>query len=85
MLLKPVNHIIDIAHNAACLRVLGRFREAIVYVETNLPPIYSSDQQLANIQAFKAAVQMGDIARATRYAKIISVEDPELPSIQKYL
>jgi len=75
----------EIILQAALLRGRYKFQEAIDLIESNINIIDDDIKVAALIQAFDAAKEAGFADTAKKFAKKISIEEPDLPSIQKYL
>ena len=75
-----------LVREAAALREQGHFQQAIELVETR---ISECDDEIARLlallQAFYAAIEANDEGKAAELAKLVAAEDPDVPSIQKYL
>jgi hypothetical protein len=74
-----------IVHQAAALLGLRQYREAIDYVLANESDLDDDSRMPALLQAFGAAEEAGFRDDAARLARMIAVEDPKVPSIQRYL
>jgi len=70
---------------AAVLRGQGKFKEAIDLVESKRDSFEPHLLVLALLQAFYAAVEMKDDAKARVLAHEIAMTDPMMPSIKNYL
>ena len=74
-----------IVKKIAFLRGQGRFEEAVKYAE-NTRDDWDEDSRIpALLQAFYAAEEGSLGPEAARLAKEIAEEDPNVPSVQKYL
>lgn len=75
----------NIVTEAAALRGARRFQEAMDLVDTNIHTVHEDIRVVALQQAFLAASEAGNTARAREYAREIARTDPGLPSIQDFL
>jgi hypothetical protein len=75
----------SIIAQAAVLRGKGEFKSAIELIENNMSAFDDHIKVVARLQAFYAAVEMGDEVKARSLAHEIKNTDPLLPSIQSYL
>jgi hypothetical protein len=75
----------DIIYESARLRGQRQFRAAIDLIKDNLPTINSDYILNAYLEMFMAAVEGGFMDEAHDYANKISIIDPEVPSVKKFL
>lgn len=75
----------DTIRQSAALRGQGKFDEAITLIESNIEEIDDDIKLNAWLEAFNAAKEKGDQAQAKKYASLVALEDPGVPSIQRYL
>ena len=75
----------EIIQKSASLRGQKEFDEAIKLIEENIDLIDPSIRINAWIEAFKAAEESGNPSLAKKYAQVVGQENPDLPSIKKYL
>lgn len=76
---------IEFTQESAFLRGLGKYDEAINVIEKNIDNIDITIQAIGWLAAFYAARDKGDLILAKKYAKLVSIEDPNLPSIKSYI
>jgi len=76
---------IEYTQESAYLRGLGKFDEAIDIIENNIENIDISIQSIAWLAAFYAAKEKNDTNIALKYAKLVAKDDPNIPTIKKYL
>ena len=72
----------EFTQESAFLRGLGKFDEAIEIIENNID---ITIKPIAWLAAFYAARDKGDLILAKKYAKLVSIEDPNIPSIKNYI
>lgn len=75
------NHVLQ----SAALRGRGAFADAVAEVENNRAAFDEYTLIPALLQAFYAADEGGLHAKAKALAKEIVEQDPDIPSIKKYL
>ncbi len=75
----------NIVRQSAVLRGQGKLIEAIKVIEDNLKLIDSDVRPVAYLAAFGAAHENGNVSLAKKYAWLVAIDDPDLPSIQNYL
>ena len=75
----------EFTQESAFLRGLGKFDEAINIIEKNIDNIDITIQPIGWLAAFYAARDKGDLILAKKYAKLVSIEDPNIPSIKDYI
>ncbi len=75
----------EIIQKSASLRGQKEFDEAMKLIEENIDLIDPSIRLNAWLEAFKAAEECGNSSLAKKYAQVAAQENPDLPSIKKYL
>lgn len=71
----------EVVQESVALRGQGKYQEAIDLIEANLPNIDGYVRLNARFEAFRAAVEAGDVETAHEYATTIAAEEPEQPII----
>ncbi|MFP3608663.1 hypothetical protein SB778_00950 [Paraburkholderia sp. SIMBA_050] len=71
----------EIIQESAALRSRGKFQEALDLIEANLPHIDGVNRLSAQIEAFRAAVAVGNAEAARDYATAIAAEELTLPNV----
>ncbi|MGF6903757.1 hypothetical protein [Paraburkholderia sp. GAS348] len=66
----------EIIQESAALRGQGKFQEAMDLIEANLPDIDADIRLNAQLEAFRAAVEAGNVEAAREYATTIAAEEP---------
>jgi hypothetical protein len=74
-----------IVHRAAELRASGAYAETIAFVRNNEHALTDEARMPALREAFLAALDGGMEEEGREIARLIAVEEPDLPSIQPYL
>ena len=75
----------EIIKQSATFRGLKQFDKAIKLIEDNIDSINKDIRVNAWLEAFYAAKEKDDKELIKKYARLVSNEDPEVPSIQDYL
>ena len=75
----------EIIQKSASLRGQKEFDEAMKLIEENIDLIDPSIRMNAWLEAFEAAEESGSSSLAKKYAQVLAQENPDLPSIKKYL
>lgn len=75
----------ELIRKAAALRGLGKLRDAINEIEQNRGAFDDITLTPALLQAFYAAVALGDDSKAKALAVELADLEPELPSIRRFL
>lgn len=71
----------EIIQESVALRGQGKYREAIDLIEANLPGIEEEIRLNAQLEAFRAAVEAGDVGMAHEYATTIAAGESGRPSV----
>ena len=75
-----------ILYEIVLLRATGLFLNTISYYEENKASLTDdSIAFVAVLEVFKATVEYRDIGLIKKYAALVAVKEPGLPSIQEYL
>lgn len=75
----------QLIRKAAAMRGNRHYQDAINEIESNRAAFDDITMLPALIQAFYAAKELGDDDQARKYAREISILEPELPSIQSFI
>lgn len=74
-----------IVKQSAVLRGQGQFQAAIDLIENNISGIGPDLHVNAWLEAFYAAIELGDTDLIKKYAQLVAIEDPDVPSVQAYI